>query len=168
MPSAPNEPTTSAPRGHGRTVRIFLAITASLSLLVGASAAFAFAKYNEARKAGTDDGSFNRPDPTVPESERPTGPCVNDVCNYLILGSDSRQGLTRKEQIEFGTNADIGGSNRSDTIMLVHTDPSQQKAVILSFPRDLWVNIPGTARTRSTPRSRAASTAEARSWWRRR
>ena len=28
-------------------------------------------------------------------------------------------------------------------IMLVHTDPKLQKAIVLSFPRDLWVNIPG-------------------------
>ena len=27
--------------------------------------------------------------------------------------------------------------------MLVHTDPNLQKAIIVSFPRDLWVNIPG-------------------------
>ena len=45
--------------------------------------------------------------------------------------------------MQFGTNADIGGSQRSDVIMLVHTDPKLQKAIVLSFPRDLWVNIPG-------------------------
>jgi LCP family protein required for cell wall assembly len=142
MTSAPNEP-TSAPHGHGRTVRIFLAITASLSLLVGVVGGISFASYRAAEGVGTDDGRFNDQNPTVSPSDQPTGPCVDDVCNYLILGSDSRQGLTRQEQIEFGTNADIGGENRSDTIMLVHTDPSRQKAVILSFPRDLWVNIPG-------------------------
>ena len=27
--------------------------------------------------------------------------------------------------------------------MLVHTDPRLEKAIVLSFPRDLWVNIPG-------------------------
>ena len=27
--------------------------------------------------------------------------------------------------------------------MLVHTDPNLEKAIILSFPRDLWVEIPG-------------------------
>jgi LCP family protein required for cell wall assembly len=59
------------------------------------------------------------------------------------LGSDSRSGLSHDQQIANGTNADIGGSNRADTIMLVHTDPNLQKAIILSFPRDLWVHIPG-------------------------
>jgi anionic cell wall polymer biosynthesis LytR-Cps2A-Psr (LCP) family protein len=59
---------------------------------------------------------------------------VDDVCNYLILGSDSRAGLTADEQNQFGTDEDIGGSNRSDVIMLVHTDPRLQKAIVLSFP----------------------------------
>ena len=65
------------------------------------------------------------------------------MCNYLLLGSDSRSGLSASQQAISGTNADIGGSNRADTIILVHTDPKLQKAIILSFPRDLWVDIPG-------------------------
>jgi LCP family protein required for cell wall assembly len=32
---------------------------------------------------------------------------------------------------------------RSDTIMLVHVDPKNTRASILSIPRDLWVQIPG-------------------------
>jgi LCP family protein required for cell wall assembly len=68
---------------------------------------------------------------------------VRDVCNYLLLGSDSRKGLSEEELVAFGTDEDIGGENRADTIMLVHTDPRLEKAIILSFPRDLWVDIPG-------------------------
>jgi LCP family protein required for cell wall assembly len=82
------------------------------------------------------------PCPPLP-SDVEVGPCVEDVCNYLILGSDSRRGLTPEELKRFGTDSDIGGENRADTIMVVHTDPSREKAVVLSFPRDLWVDIPG-------------------------
>ena len=32
--------------------------------------------------------------------------------------------------------------------MLVHTDPRLQKAIVLSFPRDLWVAIPGRGHDR--------------------
>ena len=78
-----------------------------------------------------------------PPSPAYSGRCAEKSCNYLLLGSDSRQGLSKSEQEHFGTNADIGGSNRSDTIILVHTEPDLEKAVFLSFPRDLWVNIPG-------------------------
>src|SRR5262249_58999357 len=70
-----------------------------------------------------------------------TSSCTYQRCNYLLLGSVSRSGLPPNEQQQFGTNADIGGSNRADTIMLVHTDPALQKAIVVSFPRDLWVRI---------------------------
>lgn len=136
------EPTEPSAAAHGRTVRVLLAIAATLSLIVGVAGGISFASYQAVQVVGVKTDFY--PDPTAsPDGDAPTGPCVNDVCNYLILGSDSRAGLTPEEQAQFGTNADIGGSNRSDTIMLVHSDPAQQKATILSFPRDLWVHIPG-------------------------
>ena len=145
MPTDPNA-STPAPvhpaHPHGRTVRIFLAITASLSLIVGVVGGISFASYEAARSVGVVEGAFPDPD-GASDPDAPTGPCIDDVCNYLILGSDSRAGLTKEEQIRFGTDAEIGGENRSDTIMLVHSDPARDKAVILSFPRDLWVDIPG-------------------------
>ena len=72
------------------------------------------------------------------------------------------RGLVQEEQVAFGTDEDIGGENRSDTIILVHTEPGQRQAVFLSFPRDLWVEIPVRARAGSTRRSRAGSTATVR------
>ncbi len=60
-----------------------------------------------------------------------TGRCARTSCNYLLLGSDSRQGLTPEEQVQFGTNADIGGENRSDTIIVVHTEPGERQATFL-------------------------------------
>ncbi|MGZ8735441.1 MAG: LCP family protein, partial [Acidimicrobiia bacterium] len=35
------------------------------------------------------------------------------------------------------------GGQRSDTIMVLHTDPDSGRALLVSFPRDLWVDIPG-------------------------
>jgi LCP family protein required for cell wall assembly len=61
--------------------------------------------------------------------------------NVLVLGSDSRTGLTPEEQVAFGTTEDIGGE-RSDTIILMHIDPRREKAVVIHFPRDLRVEIP--------------------------
>jgi LCP family protein required for cell wall assembly len=69
------------------------------------------------------------------------GPCVRHACNYLVLGSDSRKGLSKPEQVEFGDPSTVPGQ-RSDTIMLVHVDPTTQHATVISFPRDLWVDIP--------------------------
>jgi LCP family protein required for cell wall assembly len=134
-PSAPLE-------SHGRTVRVFLAVSATLSLVVGVVGGISYASYTAVQHVGTQ-GGFYSPGPEASPGDQATGPCVDNVCNYLILGSDSRVGLNKDEQTQFGTNADIGGSNRADTIMLVHTDPRRQKVAIVSFPRDLWVNIPG-------------------------
>jgi LCP family protein required for cell wall assembly len=115
-------------------------VTASLSLVVAAVSVYAYVGYMQAQDSvgiipdAPSSGGAVAPD---------FGPCVDSVCNYLILGSDSRSGLSADEQDQFGTDQDIGGTNRSDVIMLVHTDPNLQKAIVLSFPRDLWVNIPG-------------------------
>lgn len=72
-----------------------------------------------------------------------TGTCAEHACTYLLLGSDSREGLSEEELERFGDDAAIGGDNRSDTIILVHVRPLERTATFLSFPRDLWVDIPG-------------------------
>ncbi|MDP9329299.1 MAG: LCP family protein [Actinomycetota bacterium] len=132
---------SSAPH-HGRLfnrlARALIALSATLALLVAAGGAYAFTRYHEAQTIGVDPGVFGGDDhPDV------GGPCVNDICNYLLLGSDSRSGLSQSQQGQFGTNGQAGTGKNADTIMLVHTDPNLQKAIILSFPRDLWVHIPG-------------------------
>jgi LCP family protein required for cell wall assembly len=130
------------PQPHGRLTRLFVGASAALSLLICAGGAYAFVTYQAAKGVGVDT-DFGRTDQGRPTPERAVGPCVENVCNYLILGSDSRLGLSAEEQVQFGTDQQIGGENRSDTIMLVHTDPRRQEVVVLSFPRDLWVEIPG-------------------------
>ena len=42
----------------------------------------------------------------------------------------------------FGSESDVGGQ-RSDTIMVLRIDPASERASILSFPRDLWVDDRG-------------------------
>lgn len=138
-----NEPSLpSAARPHGRMWRVFLPAAASLSLLVAAAGGVAYGSYVLAQRSIGHFDLIDQPAAGGSGPQRHYGPCVEDVCNYLLLGSDSRAGLSPQEQEEFGTNEDIGGSNRADTIMLVHTEPRRQKAIILSFPRDLWVPIP--------------------------
>jgi LCP family protein required for cell wall assembly len=62
--------------------------------------------------------------------------------NVLLLGSDSRAGLSPEQQAAFGTEESVEGQ-RSDTIILMHIDPAREKAVVIHFPRDLRVRIPG-------------------------
>jgi len=138
-------PSGRAASGHGRIARAAVAITATLSLAIGVGSAYGFVAYRQAADPDrTIDLTPGDTDTRAGEDEqRPTGPCIDDVCNYLLLGSDSRAGLSAAEREQFGTDQQIGGENRADTIMLVHTDPALEKAIILSFPRDLAVQIPG-------------------------
>ena len=68
--------------------------------------------------------------------------------NYLVLGSDSRSFVENETQAKaFGTTADAGGT-RADTLMIVHVDPEAKTSLLVSFPRDLLVDIPGRGKAR--------------------
>lgn len=61
--------------------------------------------------------------------------------DVLVVGLDTREGLTDEQLAELGTE-DVGTS-LTDTVMLVQVHPGREKAVVLSFPRDLKVEVPG-------------------------
>ena len=64
--------------------------------------------------------------------------------NYLIIGSDTRAFATDPGDVAaFGspTAPDTSGQ-RSDTIMVAHVEPGPQKTFVVSFPRDLMVDVP--------------------------
>lgn len=62
--------------------------------------------------------------------------------NYLLVGSDSREGLTPEQQQQLSTGPADGGK-RTDSILLVHVSQSGGKPSIISIPRDSYVPIPG-------------------------
>ncbi len=62
--------------------------------------------------------------------------------NWLITGSDSRQGLTAKQERQLATGHDVGG-HRSDTILILHMPSNGNPPVLISLPRDSYVPIPG-------------------------
>ena len=60
--------------------------------------------------------------------------------NWILVGSDSREGLTKAERKELRTGADEG-SQRTDTLMVIHiTD--EGTPTLVSLPRDSYVIIP--------------------------
>jgi LCP family protein required for cell wall assembly len=69
-------------------------------------------------------------------------PAVGSGQNWLITGSDSRQGLSRAAERKLATGHDVSG-RRSDTIMVLHIPANGGRAVLISLPRDSWVPIPG-------------------------
>jgi LCP family protein required for cell wall assembly len=62
--------------------------------------------------------------------------------NWLITGSDSRAGLSKKEENQLALGHDISG-NRSDTILLLHVPANGTRPTLVSLPRDSYVPIPG-------------------------
>jgi LCP family protein required for cell wall assembly len=76
----------------------------------------------------------------------PTGdrPGKQGGTTYLLVGSDSREGLTRKQQLALGTGK--GSGRRTDTIMLLHTGAGPN--LLMSIPRDSLVEVPGHGTTK--------------------
>lgn len=69
--------------------------------------------------------------------------------NFLITGSDANACVDPKSPWAGAADPNrenIG--NRSDTIMVMRVDPTSRRAAVLSFPRDLWVKIPGRGKQR--------------------
>jgi LCP family protein required for cell wall assembly len=64
--------------------------------------------------------------------------------NYLLVGSDSREGAdpTDPDAGSIGDISDVQG-RRSDTLMVLHVDHDNDEVGIFSIPRDLYVDIPG-------------------------
>jgi len=85
------------------------------------------------------DGKLNRSNVLVSYAGQPAAGAGS---NWLITGSDSRQGLTRKQEHKYHTGIDISGQ-RSDTILLLHIPGNGGPAVLVSLPRDSYVKIPG-------------------------
>lgn len=64
--------------------------------------------------------------------------------NWLIVGSDSRQGLTDAQAAQLHTgDASAVSGGRTDTIMVVHLPDNSTKPTMVSLLRDSWVPIPG-------------------------
>ncbi len=67
-------------------------------------------------------------------------PSSANVENFLLVGSDSREGAdpTAPDYGGIGPATGVGG-HRSDTIMVLRRDRNGGPAALLSIPRDLWV-----------------------------
>jgi LCP family protein required for cell wall assembly len=77
-------------------------------------------------------------------ADYPDRPASGHGTNWLLVGSDSRQGLTAEQQQELTTGDDVD-TGRTDTILLIHvpTFGSGASTTMVSLPRDSYVAIPG-------------------------
>ena len=67
---------------------------------------------------------------------------AGEEMNLLLVGMDSRAGLTAEQQVEFSTG-DPEGVLNTDSMMLVHVPADGSAASFVSLPRDTYVSIPG-------------------------
>jgi LCP family protein required for cell wall assembly len=126
LPSGPPAP---PPRSRRLNLRRVLVICLALMLVVALGGALVGWRYIS-HVVGRGAQAIQN---LVPSAGGPT--------NFLVVGSDSRAGLSQQDLSRAATRQVAGG--RTDTIILVHVSPGRKKAVMISIPRDLKVNIPG-------------------------
>lgn len=81
------------------------------------------------------DGKLNREVDLAKVEDRPED---GDGTNYLIVGSDSREGLSDEDEDRLHTGHSEG--RRTDSMILLHT--GSNGTTMMSLPRDSWVTIP--------------------------
>ena len=145
---------STPPRGRGRMAFLIVAAVFGVAVMAGSGwairqiyAANASVPHLTTCPTGTTAAQANQEHCLLLNvgkngKAQPQPACFTTVCNYLILGSDSRGGLTSAQQSVYGSASTITGQ-RSDTMMLVHVDIPRNLTTILSIPRDLRVEIPG-------------------------
>jgi polyisoprenyl-teichoic acid--peptidoglycan teichoic acid transferase len=129
--SGPEDDATS-PKRRRLLPKILIGVAVLLVVAMGAGLLYAATidrsltkNLNRGVELPTDESSL-RPPKEADES---------GTLNYVLLGSDSRDPGNE-------------GNGRSDTILVVHLNAKRDKAYIISFPRDMWVNVPGFGRNK--------------------
>jgi LCP family protein required for cell wall assembly len=148
-------PSSRAPRGAAKWMMLGLNVVVIVACFIGAGVLL-FGKSLRDRtptvalerptssqapatsgSAGTDASTV---DSAPPETFPPADPQAR---NFLITGSDANACVDPDSPWGGAADPNRPGGDRPDTIMIMRIDPSTSQAAVLSFPRDLWVTIPG-------------------------
>ena len=153
------EPTAPEPfRGHHTAGQrlvmvvnctlVLLCFAGAVGLLIGKNAGENGRKVeintssNGGQPSGQQPGVTAAPGQTLPDdSGSPeTFPEADPAAmNFLVTGADNSSDKSCVVLADKGPRT----GERSDTIMVIRLDPSTKRSAVLSFPRDLWVKIPG-------------------------
>ena len=89
-------------------------------------------------------GASSRPvAPIVSSAPSATFPPSPDATNFLVAAADTNGCPDPGSPWSDAVDPKRPANSRSDSIMVIRVDPSTNRVAILSFPRDLWVRIPG-------------------------
>ncbi|HKH06243.1 MAG TPA: LCP family protein [Acidimicrobiales bacterium] len=112
---------------RSRRQRVILGLAGAVTVMVlvaGVVAGYVLNRYNSIERVADID-----------IAQAPAG----QPQNFLLVGSDTREGTSDEGSLS---------GRRSDTIMVVRLDPASDRVSVLSFPRDLMVEIPNTGERR--------------------
>jgi len=133
-PEATGGPRRAQPGGvrHGiRWGRIAIITIAVLFATVAAAVGYFGLKLNQSVTSISRDSSL-LPTGSRPPSASPTTNTTYTAMNILLIGSDTR-----------GTD-----QGRSDSFIVVHISADRKSVYLISFPRDMWVTIPGNGKAK--------------------
>lgn len=127
-------------RSHAVLRGVGVVLTAVLAFTIG-GAATAYRNLQSNIATGDADALIPvRPDRPTPNPEDPN---AGQELNFLLIGSDARD----------GENAQIGGyfgGMRSDTTILMHVSADRERIEMVSIPRDSMLTIPECQMTNGT------------------
>src|SRR5687768_11215194 len=115
--------TTRRPR-WGRRIGLTLLL---LFLLLVVWTALSYLSFRD----GVEEANARLPGAVRANLAPQDGPVISEPSLILLLGTDGDRTPTRED------------ARRSDSILIVRTDPSRHRLAYLSIPRDLRVDIPG-------------------------
>lgn len=132
---------TAPPDTRGGVLLLVLGVV-GLVVLVGATGTLlirvADALVPRTRIVALEDRGFvGTPEPVEPGETAPATPPLTGVQDVLVVGLDSREGLTEEQLLQLGT--EDNGSRLTDTVMWVQYDAEEDQVRMVSFPRDLAI-----------------------------
>ena len=111
--------------------RIVILTIAVLFATAAAAVGYFGVKLNNSVSSISRDSSL-LPTGSRPPSASPTTNTTYTAMNILLIGSDTR-----------GTD-----QGRSDTFIVLHISADRKSVYLISFPRDMWVTIPGNGKAK--------------------
>lgn len=117
---------------RSRHTRIIGWVSAGAVVVLAAGVMVAYAKY---RSVWT---SIRRVPVAAAELGKRPPQYATSALNILVYGSDSRAGLTRRQQLRLHVGRSEGEDN-TDSVMIVHISPGRHEVTVLNIPRDTQV-----------------------------
>ncbi|MET8002984.1 LCP family protein [Nonomuraea glycinis] len=122
------------PRRRPRARTVLTIIAAILAVLLVTTVGLFF--WIDGKLAGIDKVLDDYPD----------RPADTPGTNWLLVGSDSRKGLSAAQRRKLATGRSAG--QRTDSMMLLHLPDTGDRPTLVSLPRDSAVTIPGKGRNK--------------------